>query len=98
MRHIVLTPEQLQVVLEAEKPIEVRDPQGRTVAHLAPLHPADVEAIERSKQSRNSGESLVPSDQVQAHLRRLEEIRRQEGLDETKMLDLLRRLRAGEKV
>jgi hypothetical protein len=39
---------------------------------------------------------LIPSEQVQAQLRRLEEIRQNEGLDEGKMLDLIRRMQAGE--
>jgi antitoxin (DNA-binding transcriptional repressor) of toxin-antitoxin stability system len=98
MQHIILTTEQARVVLGAGEPIEVRDEQGRTVAHLAPLDPADIEAIQRSKQVRGAGGPRVPSDQVQAHLRRLGEIRQHEGMDEAKMLDLLRRLRAGEQV
>jgi hypothetical protein len=40
----------------------------------------------------------VPSQEVQAHLRRLAEIRQTQKMDETKMLDLLHRLRAGEQV
>jgi antitoxin (DNA-binding transcriptional repressor) of toxin-antitoxin stability system len=98
MKHIVLTAEQARVALEAGEPVEVRDQQGRTVAHLTPLHPADVEAIEQSKRARGTGGPRVPSDQVQAHLQRLGEIREREGMDEAKMLDLLRRLRAGEQV
>jgi len=98
MKHIVLTTEQARVVLEAGEPIEVRDEQGRTVAHIAPLQPADIEAIEQAKRSRGAGGPRVPSNQVQAHLRRLESIRQSEGMDEAKMLDLLRRLRAGEEV
>jgi antitoxin (DNA-binding transcriptional repressor) of toxin-antitoxin stability system len=98
MPHIVLTNEQASVVLAASEPVEVRDQHGRTVARLSPLDPADTEAIEQSKRSRGTGGPLVPSDEVQAHMRRLAEIRRSEGLDEAKMLDLLRRLRAGEQV
>ncbi len=98
MRHIVLTAEQAHVVLQAGEPVEVRDEQGRTVAHLSPLQPEDIEAIEQSKRSRNLGGPRVPSDQVQGHLRRLGEIRQAEGMDEPKLLDLLRRMRAGEQV
>jgi hypothetical protein len=98
MQHIVLTAEQARVVLQAAAPIEVRDEQGRTVAQLSPLRPGDIEAIEQSKRSRGLGGPRIPSDQVQAHLLRLGEIRQQEGMDEAKMLDLLRRLRAGEQV
>ncbi len=78
--------------------VEVRDEQGRTVAHLTPLHPADIEAIEQSKRARAAGEPRVPAEQVQAHLRRLGEIRQSEGMDEAKMLNLLQRLRAGEQI
>jgi hypothetical protein len=76
----------------------VRDDQGQVVAHLTPLSPADLEAIAQSKRARAAGESPVPSDHVQAHLRRLAEIRASEGLDEPKMLDLLLRMRVGEQV
>jgi hypothetical protein len=96
MRHIILTADQARIALEAEEPIEVRDEQGRTVAHLTPLHPGDIEAIEQSKRSRGAGGPRVPSDQVQAHLQRLEEVRQRDGLEEAQMLDMLRRMRAGE--
>jgi hypothetical protein len=98
MRHIVLITEQAQVVRGAKGPIEVRDEQGRTVAHLSPLLPGDLEAIEKSKRFRGAGGPRVPSAQVQAHLRRLEEMRQGGDMDQAKMLDLLRRLRAGEQV
>ncbi len=86
-QHIILTAEQARVALQTGEPVEVRDEQGRTVAHLTPLHPADIEAIEQSKRSRGAGGPLVPSDQLQAHLRRLGEIRTHQGMDEAKMLD-----------
>jgi hypothetical protein len=96
MPHIILTAEQARIALGAGEPVEVRDEQGRTVAHLNPLHPADVEAIEQSKRSRSAGGQRVPSDQVQAHLQRLGEVRQRGAMDEATMLDLLRRMRAGE--
>jgi hypothetical protein len=98
MRHIVLTGEQAGVVLGATEPVEVRDEQGRTVARLTPLDPGDVEAIERSKRNQDTGAPGVPSAQVQAHLAHLQGIRESEGMDEAKMRDLLRRMRAGEAV
>src|SRR5687768_3513770 len=98
MHHIVLTDEQMQAMSEAGAVVEVRDAQGRTVAHLTPLSPSDIEAIQRWKNRPPRTEPLIPSAQVQAHLRRLEEIRQSEGMDEAKMLDLLRRMRAGEQV
>jgi hypothetical protein len=98
VKHLVLTSEQAQVVRQTEKPMEVRDELGRTVAYLTPLQPGDLEAIEQSKRTRSVGGPRVPANQVEAHLRRLGEIRQSEALDEAKMLDLLRRLRAGEQV
>jgi hypothetical protein len=97
MKHIVLTPEQSQIVGEAGSSVEVRDEKGRIVARLTPLTPSEVEAIERWKNRPRAGPS-IPSAQVQAHLRRLAEIRQTEGMDEEKMLDLLRRMQAGEQV
>jgi hypothetical protein len=98
MPHIVLTDEQLRIVSEAGAVVEVRDSRGRTIAHLTPLDAADIEAIERWKRRQAAPGPLIPSEQVQAHLRRLAEIRASEGLDETRMIELLRRMQAGEQV
>jgi len=96
MQHIVLTAEQIQILSEAGRKVEVRDEKGRTVAHLTPLDPADIEAIERWKQQRNRPrEPGIPSELVQKHLQRLSETRQSEGLDEAKMLALLKRMQAG---
>lgn len=97
MSHITLTDEQMRVVAGAGATVEVRDPQGRPLAQLTPLDPADVEAVERWRQLRGHPRPPgIPSAQVQAHLRRLEEIDRDERLDEARMRDLLQRLQAGE--
>lgn len=98
MKHIILTPEQIQIVQQAGEAVEVRDEEGRTVAHLTRLDPSEIEAIELAKRRLASDSPRVPSEQVQAHFRRLEEIRDSEGMDEAKMRDLLRRMRAGEPV
>lgn len=98
MPHIVLTEEQTQILTGAAGPVEVRDAQGRPLAQCLPLDPDDVKAILRFRQRRPSAEALVPSAQVQAHLRKLQEISEQEALDEAKVKNLLRRMRAGEEV
>jgi hypothetical protein len=98
MPYIVLTSEQAGVILCSTEPVEARDENGRTVAHVLPLSAKDIEAIERSQRARAANGPRVPSDEVQAHLRRLGEIRVREELTEEKALDLLRRLRAGERV
>jgi hypothetical protein len=78
--------------------VEVRNRQGRLLALLSPLDPDLADTILECKRRLASDEPRIPSEQVQAHLRRLEEIRRSEGMDRAKMLDLLRRMRAGEQV
>lgn len=98
MPHIVLTEEQARILAQAQGPVAVRDPQGRTLASVTPFDPGEVEAIERSKQALAAGGPGIPSAEVQAHLRKLEEISRREELDEAKVLELLRRMRAGEEV
>jgi hypothetical protein len=98
MSHLILTSEQAQAVLQAGAPMEVRDEQGRTLAHLTPLEPGDIEAIAQAKRALAAGGRPIPGSQVQAFLQRLAHIRRTEGLDEAKMRDLLRRLQAGERV
>jgi hypothetical protein len=96
--HITLTPEQARVLQETTQFVEVRDEQGKTVGNLTLLAPEDLEAIEHFKRTRGHNKPGIPSEQVQAHLRRLAEIRSTEGMDRTKMHDLLRRMRTGEQV
>jgi hypothetical protein len=96
--HITLTEEQARVLAEAGEAVEVRDPSGRVVSFLSRFDPGDVEAILRHRRRKDANVPGVPSAAVQAHLRRLEEISQREPLDEARMLDLLRRMRAGEEV
>ena len=99
MSHIVLTEEQAQVVTQASESVEVRDPAGRKLAFLTVMSPQDAAVVLRYKQTRHLPKQPgIPAAQVQAHLRRLEEIRQQEGMDKAKMHDLLRRMQAGEEV
>jgi antitoxin (DNA-binding transcriptional repressor) of toxin-antitoxin stability system len=98
MKHITLTAEQAAIVREAGEALDVRDEHGLPLARLTPLSQADIEMILKCRATRAKGNPKIPSAQVQAHLRRLEEIRQSKGMDEVKMKDLLRRMRAGEKV
>jgi hypothetical protein len=98
MPQIVLTEEQARVVGASTESVEVLDPQGRIVAFLKPLDPALGEVIRECMRRLASSAPRIPSELVQAHLRTLEEIRQREGMDRDKMLDLLRRMRAGEEV
>jgi hypothetical protein len=98
MPHIVLTEEQARILAEANGAVDVRGPDGQPVASLSLFTPQDIEALERHRRNRDKREPGIPMTRVFAHLRRLEEIRQAEGMDEAKMKELLRRMRAGEEV
>ena len=89
IQYITLTPDQARVIGEATQFVEVRDEQGKTVGNLTLLSPEDLRIIEHAKRVRALGKPGIPSAQVQAHLRRLEENRSTEGMDREKMHDLL---------
>jgi hypothetical protein len=94
MPHIVLNAEQARIVERATTSVEIFDEQGRILAQIPA--PSEDELIERIKRDRAAEVPRFPAEQVEARLRRLEAIRQQEGMDENKMRDLLRRMRAGE--
>ena len=99
MPHIVLTADQARVLEESTLEVELRDERGRLLARIPP--PSEAEIIERLKRiqlNRDPNSPRYSSAEVQARLRKLEEISRREELDEAKVRDLLRRLRAGEEV
>jgi hypothetical protein len=96
MPEIILTEEQARIIAGARGPVEVRGPQGELFASIELLDPGDIEAIERYKRNRSKRQPGIPSAQVQAFLRKLQEIADREGIDEAKAQDLLRRVRAGE--
>ena len=98
MSQIVLTPEQMSVVAQAKEPIAVLDDKGRELTRIDHLSPADRKAVEQYKRNRALNVPSRPAAQVMAMMRRLEEIRQSEGMDEAKMHDLIRRMRAGEEV
>jgi hypothetical protein len=98
MPHIVLTEDQAQILSQAAGPVEIRTNDGRPVARAILLSADDIEDIQQSRRSKASGGTRVPSEQVQAHLKRLEEIDRVTPLDEARVLDLIRRMRAGEEI
>jgi hypothetical protein len=98
MPYIVLTEDQARIIQQAGGPVELRDSQGRPIACGTALPREDAEMITRSRESQAAAGMRVPSEQVQAHLRKLEEIAGREELDETRALELLRRMRAGEDV
>lgn len=98
MPRIVLTEEQTRILAESKERVEVYDAQGRLMCFMDWLGKPLEEIIAECKRRQASGERGIPGAQVQAHLRKLEEIRQREGMDEAKMKELLRRMRAGEEV
>jgi hypothetical protein len=93
---IILNADQRRVLEESSTPIDLCDEAGRVLARIPA--PSEDQIIERVRRDRAANVPRYPAEQVQARLRRLEEIRQQEGMDEAKSRDLLRRLRAGERV
>jgi hypothetical protein len=95
MPHIVLTEEQARVLQQTTLAVEFRDEQGRVLARIPP--PTEEEIIERIKRNRGANLPRSPARDVHAHLQRLEEISRHEPLDEAKVRELIRRMRAEER-
>jgi hypothetical protein len=96
MPHIILSAEQVEVLARATTMVEARDEEGRIVARIPA--PSEQEIVERIKRERNTNTARFPAEQVEQRLRRLEAIRQEEGMDQARMRDLLRRMRAGEEV
>jgi hypothetical protein len=96
MPHLDLTPEQMQIVEQRTSAVEVRTPSGKVLARILP--PAEEELVARILARRGQRGESYPAEVVEARLQRLQEIREREGMDEAKMWDLRRRMRAGEKV
>lgn len=96
MPHITLTDDQVRVLEAADKPVEVRAPDGRVLTTVIPLTPQERAAIEVSKQRLARGGKRIASQALLAVLQRAEELDRTEGMTPEKMSELLHRARAGE--
>jgi hypothetical protein len=96
MPTIVLTEEQARIVAEAKESVVVQDPNGHALSILPLMDSQDAEAVAHHIRTRGIPQETIPAAEVEAHLRKLEEISQRETLDEAKVLDLLRRMRAGE--
>jgi len=96
MSHIVLSDEQAQVLKTTSDTVEVRDSQGRILALVKPLDRSLAETIQECKRLLASQGPRIPAARVQAFLRRLTETDQQEGINQEKMQELLRRAQAGE--
>src|SRR5262249_39704537 len=99
MQRIVLTEEQARILAESKESVEVYDSNGQLVSFLKWFEPEDAEAVARHLRRRGlPKEPGIPSERVQAMLRRFEEIDRTEGMTREKMEEILRRVKAGEAI
>jgi len=96
MSIIVLNASQAQVLRGARGPVEIRDEQGAVLARVLP--PTEEAQIAEARRRLVANGPRYSSAEVRARLLRLEEISRVEELDEIKVKELLRRLRAGDTV
>jgi hypothetical protein len=96
MPHIVLTDEQARIVSSAVSAVELRDEKGTLLGRVPP--PNEEEIVARILARRGEARQCYPAAEVEARLRRLQEIADADGMTEAKMWDLLNRMRAGENV
>ncbi len=99
MLRIQLTEEQSRLLAESKESVEVYDSNGQLVSFVKWLEPEDAEAVARHLRRRGlPKEPGIPSERVQAILRRFDEIDRTEGMSREKMEEILRRVKAGEAI
>src|SRR5689334_5693145 len=101
MTILVLNREQTELVRRAEGPVEVRDSEGRVVTRIDPsareaeadyIIPNEAELIAAALRSRGTKQPRYTSEQVQAHLRALDDAAAR-GASEDELLALSKRLR-----
>ena len=83
------TDEQLQVIATAGGPVELVGPGREPLGSLTVFSPEERDAIVRFQ--RRSGTPIpgIPGERVQAFLRKLHEVAEREGIDESKIEELL---------
>lgn len=99
MQRIQLSEEQSRILAQSKETIEVYDSNGQLVSFMKWFEPMDADAVARHLRRRGlPKEPGIPSERVQAMLRRFEEIDRTEGMTPEKMQEILRRIKAGETI
>ncbi len=93
---IILDADQAKVLREASDLVELRDEQGQVLAQILPQSEAALLAEARRRLAANG--PRYSSADVRARLQRLQELGQQEDLDQAKVRELLRKMRAGEQV
>ncbi len=74
MAHIVLTEEQARIVADAQHGIEVRDPQGRSVAFFTPLLPEEAALVAEARRRLQAGGPRIPSARVMDMMAQLQQL------------------------
>jgi hypothetical protein len=88
--HIVLTDEQMRAINQATEPVEIRSPDGRSLARVPPAWTAEEIADAKRRSAKGVWYS---SEQVQEYLRLLEEEVAHTGhCDEARARELKRQL------
>ena len=95
MPQIVLTDDQAELLAATNGPIEVVDAHGRVLALLQPEAKWLAEAIEEGKRRLASPEPGIPSERVQAMLRKLNELDRQGTVTQLQVNEVVDRVLAG---
>lgn len=97
MQRLQATEEQSRILAEAKDTVEVYDANGQLVSFMKWLEPMDAEVVVQHLRRRGlPKQPTIPSERVQAMLRRFEEIERTEGMTREKMEEIVRRVKAGE--
>jgi hypothetical protein len=95
MPYIVLSDDQAKILREAAGLVEVRDEQGHVLARVVPDEAA---IVAEAKRRLAEGGPRYSGAEIQARLQKLNEISQREELDEAKVKELIRKMRAGEEV
>jgi len=93
MVRVILTPEQAELIRQAQGPVELCDPAGSVVAAVEPeLSAAEIAELKRKAAA---GGPRYTGQQVQQHLQALEAAwHREDGFDKQRLHELLNDLRA----
>lgn len=96
MPQLILTPEQARILEDASEPVEILNTEGRVLARV--LSPTDQAMVAEARRRLATPGPRYSSEQVRAHLLKLEEISHREELNPTRVKEIMARLRAGEEV
>jgi hypothetical protein len=94
MTVIILTEAQARAFREAAGPVEMRDEQGEVLARVLP--PAEAALVAEAKRRLAAGGARHSAAEVESRFQQLAEVGQREALDQARVHELLRQMRAGE--